>query len=137
MSITRFIKFFITIIFRTFIWSLITSNFSFVNIVIGLIISTIIPIGKFEKIDLFLLVNQILVTIMIIPQVLKETLDLILIRNPGDYFIEQKSVVSSNGSQFINFIDLLRITITPISLVTKRSDRDSWRVHVIRDKKNN
>ena len=74
---------------------------------------------------------------MIIPQVLKETLDLILIRNPGDYFIEQKSVVSSNGSQFINFIDLLRITITPISLVTKRKDRDSWRVHVIRNKKNN
>ena len=137
MNITRFIKFFLTIIFRTFIWSLITSNFSFFNIAIGLIISSIIPIGKFEKIDLFLLINQIIATIMIIPQALKETFELIQIRNPSDSFIEKKSVVSSNGSQFINFIDLLRITITPISLVTKRIDRDVWRVHLIRETKNN
>ena len=137
MNITRFIKFFLTIIFRTFIWSLITSNFSFFNIAIGLIISSIIPIGKFEKIDLFLLINQIIATIMIIPQALKETFELIQIRNPRDSFIEKKSVVSSNGSQFINFIDLLRITITPISLVTKRIDRDVWRVHLIRETKNN
>ena len=137
MSITRFIKFFITIIFRTFIWCLITSNFNFVNILIGLIVSSIIPIGKFEKIDLFLLINQIFVTFLIIPQSLKETFNLILIRKPCDSFIVQKAVVSSNGSHFINFIDLLRITITPLSLVTRRFDKDSWRVHIIKDTKNN
>ena len=137
MNITRYIKFFITILFRTFIWTLITSNFTFTNIIIGITISSLIPVGKFEKIDLFLILNQFLVTLMIIPQALKETLDLILIKKPIDSYIEQKSVVSSNGSQIINFIDLLRITITPMSLVTRRIDKDSWRVHVIKDRKNN
>ena len=137
MTITRYIKYLITIVFRTFVWTLITSNFSYLNILIGLVISSIIPVGKFEKIDLFLVINQIFVTLMIIPQSLFETLKLILIRKPRDLFIEQKSVVSSNGSQFINFIDLLRITITPLSLVTRRIDNESWRVHIIKETKNN
>ncbi len=137
MTITRYIKFLITIVFRTFVWTLITSNFSYFNILFGLVVSSIIPVGKFEKIDLFLVINQIFVTIMIIPQSLLETLNLILIRKPCDSFIQQESVVSSNGSQFINFIDLLRITITPLSLVTRRIDNKSWRVHIIKETKNN
>ncbi len=137
MTITRYIKYFITIAFRTFVWSLITSNFSYLNMLIGLIISSMIPIGKFEKIDLFLLTKEIFITIMIVPQALKETIDLILIKNPSDLFIEQESVVKSTGSHFINFIDLLRITITPLSLVTRRADKKTWRVHIVKETKEN
>ena len=137
MTITRYLKFLITIIFRTFVWTLITSNFSYLNILIGLVISSVIPVGKFYNIDLYLVINQIFITLKIIPQSLIETFKLILIKNPSDSFIVQKSVVSSNGSQFINFIDLLRITITPLSLVTRRMDNKSWRVHIIQEYKNN
>jgi len=107
------------------------------NILIGLVISSVIPVGKFYNIDLYLVINQIFITLKIIPQSLIETFKLILIKNPSDSFIVQKSVVSSNGSQFINFIDLLRITITPLSLVTRRMDNKSWRVHIIQEYKNN
>ena len=50
-------------------------------------------------------------------------------------FVLQKSSVSRNGSQFINFLDLFRITLTPLSLVTKREDENNWRVHVIKEKR--
>jgi hypothetical protein len=51
--------------------------------------------------------------------------------NKKEVFINQESSVPENGSQFINFLDLFRITLTPLSLVTKRKDKNNWRVHII------
>ena len=60
---------------------------------------------------------------------------LIFLKNKEEVFVNQRSSVEEDGSQFVNFLDLFRITLTPLSLVTKRNDRKSWRVHTIRNRK--
>ena len=63
---------------------------------------------------------------------LKESIQLMFISEPCDSFVEEKvSDRARRGSKYAEFLDLFRITFTPMSLVTRRKDVDSWRVHLV------
>ena len=135
MNLFNFIRYLSQILFRLTIWCLLTSNFKISNLIIGTIISVILPKVRLPNLKISSMIIEFLKTIITFPKAIKESLYLIFFQNKKEAFVVQKSSVPRNGSQFINFLDLFRITLTPLSLVTKREDENNWRVHVIEEKK--
>ena len=135
MSFINSIKYLSQILFRLLIWCLLTSNFRISNLIIGITISVILPNVRLPNLNLSFMAIELLKTIIAFPKSIKESVDLIFLKNKEEVFVNQRSSVEEDGSQFVNFLDLFRITLTPLSLVTKRKDRKSWRVHTIRNRK--
>jgi len=135
MSLINPIRYLSQILFRLLIWCLLTSNFRISNLIIGITISVILPNVRLPNLNLSFMAIELLKTIIAFPKSIKESVDLIFLKNKEEVFVNQRSSVEEDGSQFINFLDLFRITLTPLSLVTRRKDRKSWRVHTIRNRK--
>ena len=135
MSFINPIRYLSQILFRLLIWCLLTSNFRISNLIIGITISVILPNVRLPNLNLSFMAIELLKTIIAFPKSIKESIDLIFLKNKEEVFVNQRSSVEEDGSQFVNFLDLFRITLTPLSLVTKRKDRKSWRVHTIRNRK--
>lgn len=135
MNLINLIRYLSQILFRLIIWCLLTSNFKINNLIIGTIISIILPNVRLPDLKITSMIKEVLKTIITFPKAIQESLYLIFFQNKKEAFVLQKSSVSRNGSQFINFLDLFRITLTPLSLVTKREDENNWRVHVIKEKR--
>lgn len=135
MSLINPIRYLSQILFRLLIWCLLTSNFRISNLIIGITISVILPNVRLPNLNLSFMAIELLKTIIAFPISIKESVDLIFLKNKEEVFVNQRSSVEEDGSQFVNFLDLFRITLTPLSLVTRRKDRKSWRVHTIRDRK--
>ena len=135
MSFINPIRYLSQILFRLLIWCLLTSNFRISNLIIGITISVILPNVRLPNLNLSFMAIELLKTIIAFPKSIKESVDLIFLKNKEEVFVNQRSSVEEDGSQFVNFLDLFRITLTPLSLVTRRKDRKSWRVHTIRDRK--
>lgn len=131
MNFINFIRYLAQILFRLAVWSLLTANFKISNLIIGIVISVILPTVRLPNLKINLMITEFLKTIIAFPKAIQESLYLIFFRNKKEVFINQESSVPENGSQFINFLDLFRITLTPLSLVTKRKDKNNWRVHII------
>ena len=135
MSFINPIRYLSQILFRLLIWCLLTSNFRISNLIIGITISVILPNVRLPNLNLSFMAIELLKTIIAFPKSIKESVDLIFLKNKEEVFVNQRSSVEEDGSQFVNFLDLFRITLTPLSLVTIRKDRKSWRVHTIRNRK--
>ena len=135
MSFINPIRYLSQILFRLLIWCLLTSNFRISNLIIGITISVILPNVRLPNLNLSFMAIELLKTIIAFPKSIKESVDLIFLKNKEEVFVNQRSSVEEDGSQFVNFLDLFRITLTPLSLVTRRKDRKSWRVHMIRNRK--
>ena len=135
MSFFNSIRYLSQILFRLLIWCLLTSNFRISNLIIGITISVILPNVRLPNLNLSFMAIELLKTIIAFPKSIKESVDLIFLNNKEEVFVNQRSSVEEDGSKFINFLDLFRITLTPLSLVTRRKDRKSWRVHIIRNRK--
>jgi len=135
MSFINPIRYLSQILFRLLIWCLLTSNFRTSNLIIGITISVILPNVRLPNLNLSFMAIELLKTIIAFPKSIKESVDLIFLKNKEEVFVNQRSSVEEDGSQFVNFLDLFRITLTPLSLVTRRKDRKSWRVHTIRNRK--
>tara|TARA_B100001989_G_C24530517_1_gene461370 strand:+ start:593 stop:1000 length:408 start_codon:yes stop_codon:yes gene_type:complete len=135
MSFINPIRYLSQILFRLLIWCLLTSNFRISNLIIGITISVILPNVRLPNLNLSFMAIELLKTIIAFPKSIKESVDLIFLKNKEEVFVNQRSSVEEDGSQFVNFLDLFRITLTPLSLVTRRKDRKSWRVHTIRNRK--
>ena len=135
MSFINPIRYLSQILFRLLIWCLLTSNFRISNLIIGITISVILPNVRLPNLNLSFMAIELLKTIVAFPKSIKESVDLIFLKNKEEVFVNQRSSVEEDGSQFVNFLDLFRITLTPLSLVTRRKDRKSWRVHTIRNRK--
>ena len=135
MSFINPIRYLSQILFRLLIWCLLTSNFKISNLIIGITISVILPNVRLPNLNLSFMAIELLKTIIAFPKSIKESVDLIFLKNKEEVFVNQRSSVEEDGSQFVNFLDLFRITLTPLSLVTRRKDRKSWRVHTIRNRK--
>ena len=135
MSFINPIRYLSQILFRLLIWCLLTSNFRISNLIIGITISVILPNVRLPNLNLSFMAIELLKTIIAFPKSIQESIDLIFLKNKEEVFVNQRSSVEEDGSQFVNFLDLFRITLTPLSLVTRRKDRKSWRVHTIRNRK--
>jgi len=115
----------------------VTSSLERTNLLIGLFVCLLIPFGDFRKLKIHAIIPELLLILRLPFDMIKESFQLLLIKDPVDDFQNEKiSVRARNGSRFSEFFDLFRITFTPMSLVTRRDSSETWRVHVVTQVKN-
>ena len=72
------------------------------------------------------------------PNLVTETLQIVRIKRPTDVFTAQPmSPFSLRGSRFAQFIQVLAITSTPMSIVAGKKDDSNWIVHTVGDRSKN
>ena len=134
----NFIRLTLVLFFRIICWCLVTSSLEVSNLLIGLVFCSLIPFGDFRKLKVRVLIPEILLICRLPYDMLKESIQLISIKDPVDNFRQEPmSKRAINGSKLAEFFDIFRITFTPMSLVTRRDDSDTWRVHVVTSSKDN
>ena len=127
---TNFIRLSLILLFRLSLWSLVTASFHSNNILIGLVVCLLIPFGDFRKLKLSPLISEIFLTLRLPIDMIKESIQLMLISDPVDNFTEESlSQRSMSGSRYSKFLDLFRMTFTPMTLVTRLEESETWRVH--------
>ena len=133
----NFSRLILVLIFRIICWCLVTSSLERTNLLIGLFICLLIPFGDFRKLKIHALIPELLLILRLPFDMIKESFQLLLIKDPVDNFQNEKiNVRARNGSKLSEFFDLFRITFTPMSLVTRRDSSETWRVHVVTQVKN-
>ena len=135
---TNFFRLSLILLFRMTFWCLVTSSFELINILIGIVVCLLIPFGDFRKLKLYPLIYEILLTLRLPFDMIKESIQLIFISDPVDGFTEQKLTSrAQSGSRFSKFLDLFRMTFTPMTLVTRLENSETWRVHIVLSSSNN
>ena len=129
------IRLFLVLGFRVGFWTLITSNFEFSNILIGLLIACVIPLGSFKAVKIRSLLSSLIFAVKIVPNMLIETWQIIRIKHPKDAYMMVPMCTSCrrNGSRFAQFMQVIYITSTPMSIVVGHDEKEHWRVHTVRD----
>ena len=123
------------LLFRTFLWGLITANFTENNLIGGLVLSAIIPMGNYKNLRMEAILPSIFKIILVPIQMVKETFQLIFILNPEDVFTtEFVDEQAQKGSKLAKFVDVLVITSTPMSLVTGTKSNEEWYTHTLRER---
>ena len=136
--ITNLIRLATVISFRTFLWGLVTGSFQQYNLIGGIVLSIIIPIGSYKNLKLDAILPSIIRIIRVPLQLVKETFQLMLIYNPEDVHAEEeKNLFVQKGSKLATFVDVLVITATPMSLVTGSKDSRFWKTHTLKEKGEN
>ena len=123
------------LLFRTFLWGLITANFTEKNLIGGLVLSAIIPMGNYKNLRMEAILPSIYKLVLVPIQMVKETFQLMLILNPEDiYTTEFVDEQAQKGSKLAKFVDVLVITSTPMSLVTGSKSNEEWYTHSLRER---
>ena len=131
---TNLLRFLTILLFRTFLWGLVTGNFGENNMIGGLVLSAIIPMGDYKKLKFIAIIPSISKIIKLPIQLIKESCQLMLIQNPIDVHIEKrKNRFARQGSKIAKFVDVLVITATPMSLVTGSQDENNWSIHTVKE----
>ena len=131
---TTIIRLLTIVIFRTFLWGLVTGNFQKYNLIGGLFLSIIIPIGNYKNLKLDAILPSIIRIIKVPLHLIKETIQLMVIYNPEDVHSEEEmNFFAQKGSKLATFIDVLVITATPMSLVTGSKDNRFWKTHTLKE----
>ena len=132
-----FIRLILVVSFRVAFWALITSNFTWSNIFLGLLIAFLIPLGSFRSLKIRSLIPSLQYAIKIVPNMLVETWQIIRIKNPGDNYalIPICNAKRKDYSNFAQFMQVIFITATPMSIVVGQDENNNWRVHTIADKR--
>ena len=132
------IRLILILLFRTFLWGLITANFTELNLVGGLVLSALIPMGNYKNLKMEAILPSIFKLVLVPIQMIKETFQLIFILNPVDvYTTENVSEHAQRGSKLARFIDVLVITSTPMSLVTGIKNENEWYTHRLKERGKN
>ena len=132
----NFMRLFLVLAFRTICWILITSNFTTINVLLGIAISIVIPLGTYKSLQLRALIPSLLNIVKIIPNLFTETWQIIRIKRPVDIFkVQHMCPFTLRGSKFAQFIQVIAITSTPMSIVAGKSDDENWIVHLVGDKR--
>ena len=122
----------VIITFRLLLWCLMTSSFTVKNIGFGLVISCLIPFGQYKNLQLRSVLPEIVLTLKLPIDMLIESFKVMAIRRPRDKFTTIKiSPMAKKNSQLSIFMDIFRITFTPMSMVVGRADDDHWKIHTI------
>ena len=100
------------------------------NLLFGGLICSLIPFGHYKRLKVRVLLPELLSSLRLPFDMLKESLELMMVKAPKDTLVaERVSAGTRIGSRFAEFLDLFRITFTPMSLVVRRMDGDHWLVH--------
>jgi multisubunit Na+/H+ antiporter MnhE subunit len=129
------IRLILILLFRTFLWGLVTASFTEANLVGGLVLSAIIPMGNYKNLKMEAILPSIYKLILVPIQMIKETFQLMFILNPEDvYTTEIVDEQAQKGSKLARFIDVLVITSTPMSLVTGIKSENKWYTHRLKER---
>ena len=129
----NFIRYLLTVGFKLLCWFLITGSLQTANLIL-LILCVILPAGSYKNLKIKALLPEIINSLSLPFLMIKESFELMMIQNPQDVFVEEEaSHHARQGSVFAGFLDLFRITFTPMSLVTRRLSRSQWRVHLVKE----
>ena len=131
MLFNSLIKLIVVISFRTFLWGLLTGNFTNINIITGIVLSIIIPLNDYKNLRLVSIIPSIFKTISLPYQMIKETIQIILLTKPKEVYVkEDKNLQGIRGSKLATFLDVLIITSTPMTIVIGE-EGDQWRIHTL------
>ena len=131
MLFKSLIKLIVVISFRTFLWALLTGNFTNINIITGIVLSIIIPLNDYKNLRLVSIIPSIFKTISLPYQMIKETIQIILLTKPKEVYVkEDKNLQGMRGSKLATFLDVLIITSTPMTIVIGE-EGDQWRIHTL------
>ena len=131
MLFKSLIKLIVVISFRTFLWGLLTGNFTNINIITGIVLSITIPLNDYKNLRLVSIIPSIFKTISLPYQMIKETIQIILLKKPKEVYVkEDKNLQGLRGSKLATFLDVLIITSTPMTIVIGE-EGDQWRVHTL------
>ena len=131
MLFKSLIKLIVVISFRTFLWGLLTGNFTNINIITGIVLSIIIPLNDYKNLRLVSIIPSIFKTISLPYQMIKETIQIILLTKPKEVYVkEDKNLQGIRGSKLATFLDVLIITSTPMTIVIGE-EGDQWRIHTL------
>lgn len=120
------------ILFRLLLWCLMTSSFDIKNLLFGLTISILIPFGQYKNLRLTSVLRETILTLKLPFDMLIESFRVMLIKNPQDHFtVMEMSPMAKKNSKFSIFMDIFRITFTPMSIVVGREDDTHWRIHTV------
>ena len=129
------IRLILILLFRTFLWGLMTASFTEMNLVGGLVLSAVIPMGNYKNLKMEAILPSVYKLILVPIQMIKETFQLILILKPEDvYTTEIVDAQAQNGSRLAKFVDVLVITSTPMSLVTGTKNDKEWHTHTLKER---
>ena len=132
------IRLILILLFRTFLWGLMTANFTEMNLIGGLVLSAVIPMGNYKNLKMEAILPSIYKLILVPIQMIKETFQLILILKPEDVYTTQiVDAQAQNGSRLAKFVDVLVITSTPMSLVTGIKSEKEWYTHRLKERGKN
>ena len=131
---TPMFRLLIVLLFRTFLWGLVTGNFGEYNLIGGLILSAVIPIGDYKNLKLVAIIPSLIRIVRLPFQLIKETIQLMLIYKPVDKYTEtERDLYAQKGSKLAAFVDILVITATPMSLVTGSKDERFLETHTLNE----
>ena len=131
MLFKSLIKLIVVISFRTFLWGLLTGNFTNINIITGIVLSITIPLNDYKNLRLVSIIPSIVKTISLPYQMIKETIQIILLTKPKEVYVkEDKNLQGIRGSKLATFLDVLIITSTPMTIVIGE-EGDQWRIHTL------
>lgn len=100
----------------------------------GLVLSAVIPIGDYKNLKLMAILPSMIRIVKLPFQLIKETIQLMLIYKPMDKYTEtERNIYAQKGSKIAAFIDVLVITATPMSLVTGSKDKRYWETHTLNE----
>jgi multicomponent Na+:H+ antiporter subunit E len=121
-------------ILRIVIWFLLTANFSITNIIIGVIISTLMPYYRSENVrfrDVFQGIGKILKSV---PQAYIESIEMICQSHKHEEVLIEKAKLHRSAA--LVFLDIFLITFTPKTIVLRHHE-EGWYVvhHVIKRQK--
>jgi multicomponent Na+:H+ antiporter subunit E len=118
------------LILRLSIWFLLTNDFSWVNIVIGVIVALLLPrsyTSKEKLKDWLKILGKIFVAI---PQAYIEAIEIIFRPHLQEDIVIER--VNPERSPRLVFLDIFLITFTPKTIVLRDNENGSYEVHLIR-----
>ena len=127
---------YLNLILRLAIWFLLTADFSFANITIGIFISLILPQSYSSYKNSGAIKDWLTAlweTIIAIPQAYIEALQIIISPHNGEEIVMEQ--VRPNRTPGLIFLDIFMITFTPKTIVLKYHQEGQYEVHYVRRRK--
>ncbi|MEA5619549.1 cation:proton antiporter [Cronbergia sp. UHCC 0137] len=123
----------LNLILRLTIWFLLTADFSWPNIIIGVIIAFFLP-GRQKAPESLKDWLRVLGEIMVaIPQAYKEAFEIILRPHKHEEITMER--VKPGRTSGLIFLDIFLITFTPKTIVLKYHEDGWYEVHLVRRRK--
>lgn len=118
------------LILRLTIWLLLTANFGWLNILIGVAIALLLPRPKTPPERLKTLLRELWRIILAIPQAYQEAIELILHPYTEEEIVMER--VQQGRSRGLIFLDIFLITFTPKTTVLNYLDEGWYEVHQVK-----